>query len=61
MNFEEWLEQNQYDVDFGNDTIDLMRTAYVGALKEAQQSIVDCDMYADDSIVKIEGMIRESE
>ncbi len=27
MTWQEWLEKNQYDVDFGNDTIDLMKQA----------------------------------
>ena len=32
-NWNEWLEQNQYDVDFGGDTIDLMKAAYVAGLQ----------------------------
>lgn len=43
MNFEQWLEQNQYDVDFGDDTIDLMKQAYVAGLKTAFNIIVNSE------------------
>jgi hypothetical protein len=35
MTWQEWLEKNQYDVDFGNDTIDLMKQAYIAGLQTA--------------------------
>lgn len=35
MNWEQWLSANQYDVDFGDDTIDLMRRTYVAGLRMA--------------------------
>lgn len=61
MNFEEWLEKNQYDIDFGDDTIDLMKTAYVAGLREAIQAIIDCDMYGNEAAVRIKRTIGESE
>lgn len=33
MNWKEWIQQNQYDVDFGDDSIDLMKAAYVAGLQ----------------------------
>ena len=35
MTWQEWLEQNQYDIDFGDDTIDLMKQAYIAGLQTA--------------------------
>ena len=61
MNFEEWLERNQYDIDFGNDTIDLMKIAYIEAFKQSIHVIINCDMYGHEAVVKLNKMIEESE
>jgi hypothetical protein len=61
MSFDEWLDQNQYDIDFGNDTIDLMRVAYVAGLKYAVESIVQHDLYGNETIVELKRIIEESE
>lgn len=59
MNFEEWLERNQYDIDFGNDTIDLMKMGYVAGLREAVQAIIDCDMYGNEAVIRLNKLIKE--
>lgn len=33
MNWGQWLATHQFDIDFGDDTIDLMKRAYVAGLK----------------------------
>lgn len=35
MNWEQWLATHQFDIDFGDDTIDLMKQAYVAGLRMA--------------------------
>jgi hypothetical protein len=35
MNWEQWLATHQYDIDMGDDTIDLMKQAYVAGLRTA--------------------------
>jgi hypothetical protein len=35
MNWEQWLATHQFDIDFGDDTIDLMKQAYVAGLRTA--------------------------
>jgi hypothetical protein len=35
MNWEQWLAVNQFDLDMGDDNIDLMRQAYVAGLRIA--------------------------
>jgi ubiquinone/menaquinone biosynthesis C-methylase UbiE len=37
MNWEQWLEANQMNIDFGESSIDLMRRAYIAGLSKAQQ------------------------
>lgn len=61
MNFEEWLERNQYDIDFGNDTIDLMKIAYIEAFKQSIQVIIDCDMCGNEAAIKLNKLIEDSE
>lgn len=35
MNWEQWLATHQFDIDFGDDTIDLMKQSYVAGLRMA--------------------------
>ena len=62
MNWEQWLSANQYDVDFGNDTIDLMRQAYVAGLKMAHD-LLDNGEPEDFHFIRweVEKLIKESE
>lgn len=56
MNFEQWLEKNQYDIDFGNDTIDLMKQAYVaghGQNTDDMNDIVSLGMIRDEQTNRI--------
>jgi hypothetical protein len=61
MNFEQWLEENQYDVDFGNDMIDLMKKAYTAGLETAYD-IVNEDEFGDLDYVmwRMKNLIKES-
>ena len=43
MNWKEWLEQNQYDVECGDDSANLMKAAYVAGLQTAYDM-----MYANE-------------
>lgn len=64
MNWEQWLEQNQYAVDFGNDTLDLMKQAYVAGMKVVYFKMLE-DFYQETCFApimnEIKGMIEESE
>ena len=35
MNWEQWFATHQFEIDFGDDTIDLMKQSYVGGLRTA--------------------------
>ena len=35
MNWEQWLATHEFDIDFGCDTIDLMKQTYVAGLRMA--------------------------
>lgn len=35
MNWDEYIEQHQYDYDWGSDTIDIARQAYIAGLENA--------------------------
>jgi hypothetical protein len=43
VNWYQWLSANQYDVDFGDDGIDLMRQAYVAGLRMAHDLLDNAD------------------
>jgi len=62
MNWEQWLSANQYDVDFGNDTIDLMRQAYVAGLRMAHD-LLDNGEPENFHFIRweVEKLIKESE
>ena len=61
MNWEQWLSANQYDVDFGEDTIDLMRQAYVAGLRMAHD-LLDNGEPEDFHFIRweVEKLIEES-
>ena len=62
MNWQQWLEQNQYDVDFGDDTIDLMKQAYVAGLQTAyDQMYMNEDGDYDFVMWRLKNLIGESE
>lgn len=62
MNFEQWLEKNQYDIDFGNDTIDLMKQAYVAGLQTTYDVMANSEDGDYDFILwQLKHLIRESE
>jgi hypothetical protein len=62
MNWKEWLEKNQYDVDFGDDTIDLMKQAYVAGLQTAyDQMYMNEDGDYDFVMWQLKNLIGESE
>lgn len=62
MNFEQWLEKNQYDIDFGNDTIDLMKQAYVAGLQTTYDVIRNSeDGNLDFILWQLKHLIKESE
>ena len=62
MNWQQWLEQNQYDVDFGDDTIDLMKQAYVAGLQTAyDQMYMNEDGDYDFVMWQLKNLIGESE
>jgi hypothetical protein len=62
MNWEQWLSANQYDVDFGNDTTDLMQQAYVAGLRMAHD-LLDNGEPEDFHFIRweVEKLIKESE
>lgn len=35
MNWQDWIETNQYDIDMGDDTFDLMKQMYIAGLQQA--------------------------
>ncbi len=62
MNWEQWLEQNQYDVDFGDDTIDLMKQAYIAGLQAAYDIMYSNEDGDYDFIMwSLKNLIGESE
>ena len=62
MKFEQWLEQNQYDIDFGDDTIDLMKQAYVAGLQTAYDSLYSDETGDYDFVLwQLRNLIEESE
>lgn len=61
MNWETWLEYNQYDLDFGNDTVDLMKETYVAGLQQAFDLIdVNEDGDLDFIRYRLKQLIKES-
>lgn len=61
-NWNEWLEQNQYDVDFGDDTIDLMKQAYVAGLQMAYDMMYSNEDGDYDFVMwQLKHLIKESE
>lgn len=62
MKWEEWLEQNQYDVDFGDDTVDLMKQAYVAGLRVAYDILYSNEDDDYDFVMwQLKKLIEESE
>ncbi len=62
MTWQEWLEKNQYDVDFGNDTIDLMKQAYIAGLQTAYDIMYSNEDGDYDFIMwSLKNLIGESE
>lgn len=63
MSFEQWLEKNQYDIDFGNDTIDLMKQAYVAGVEAVYFKMLE-DFYQESCFAtimnEIKSMVEES-
>ena len=62
MNFYEWLATYQYDIDFGDDTVYLMKQAYVACLRMAH-NLLDNAPLEDFHWCRheIEKLIEESE
>jgi hypothetical protein len=62
MNWYEWLATYQYDVDFGDDTIDLMKQAYVAGLQTAYD-VIDTNLQGEFKFVTedLKKLIEESE
>lgn len=62
MNWYEWLATYQYDIDTGDDSIDLMQQAFVAGLQVAYDL-----MYSDENgdydfvMFKLKNIIEESE
>ena len=62
MTWQEWLEKNQYDVDFGNDTIDLMKQAYIAGLQTAYDIMYSNEDGDYDFVMwELKNLIGESE
>ena len=62
MNWQQWLEKNQYDVDFGDDTIDLMKQAYVAGLQTAYDMMYSNEDGDYDFVMwHLKNLIGESE
>lgn len=62
MNWKQWLAANQYDIDFEDDSVDLMKQAFVAGLRMAHNTLE----YADEKDFhwcrrQIESLIEESE
>lgn len=61
MKFEQWLEQNQYDIDFGDETVDLMKQAYVAGLQTAYDSLYSDETGDYDCVLwQLKKLIEES-
>lgn len=62
MKWEQWLEQNQYDIDFGDDSVDLMKQAYVAGLQTVHDIMTTSEDGDFDFILfKLKHLIKESE
>lgn len=62
MNWYEWLATYQYDVDFGDDTIDLMKQAYIAGLQTAYDALYSNENGDYDFVMwQLKKLIRESE
>lgn len=62
MNWHEYIEEAQYDYDWGNDEIDIAKQAYIAGLQAAYDlmySNEDCDYGL--VMWQLNEMIRESE
>jgi hypothetical protein len=59
MNWNDWLEQNQYDIDFGNDTVDLMKQAYVAGMRQVYDKM-DVEFYGESDFAYIMGEIKKT-
>lgn len=62
MNWEQWLSAHQYDIDFGDDTVDLMKQAYVAGLRMAHDLLDNAEPHDFHWCrQEIETLIEESE
>lgn len=62
MNWYEHIEQHQYDYDWGNDSIDIARQAYVAGLESALSVLLRSeDGDYDFHIFQLKQLIKESE
>ena len=62
MNWYEWLGFHSMDIDFGDDTVDLMKQAYVAGLQTAYDIMRNSEDGDLDFILwQLERLIRESE
>ena len=61
MKWEEWLEQNQYDIDFGDETVDLMKQAYMAGLRVAYDILYSDETGDYDFVLwQLKKLIEES-
>lgn len=62
MKWEEWLATYQYDVDFGDDTVDLMKQAYVAGLQVAYDILHSNKPHNYDFVMwQLKKLIEQSE
>lgn len=62
MNWDEYIEQHQCDYDFGSDTMDLMKQAYVAGLESALAVLLRSEDGDYDFILwQLKNLIKESE
>lgn len=45
MNWEQWLAANQMNIDFGDDSVDLMKQAYVAGLRMAHDLLDNAEQH----------------
>lgn len=61
MNWKQWLAANQMNIDFGDDTIDLMKKAYIAGLQMAYDRMyMNEDGDWDFILWELKNMIKES-
>ena len=61
MKWEEWLEQNQMNIEFGESSIDLMRRAYLAGLQTAYDALYSDETGDYDCVLwQLKKLIEES-